>query len=120
MATKLITICDWHRGEDEPAIHHNQWTNAQGKRKKNDLCDEHQVVFLAKWDDLEANSEPDEEPLARPKARRRRASDGPSDQALIKAWARAQGVNVSASGRVGFNVEQAWKDAGSPNLLEKS
>lgn len=120
MATKLIIICDWHNGEDIPAIHHNRWKNPQGKHKKNDLCAEHQAAFLAKWDELELNSEPDEETPARPATRRRRAKDGPGDQALIKAWARSAGITVSDTGRAAFNVEQAWKDAGSPNLLEKS
>ena len=39
---------------------------------------------------------------------------GPSDAAVIRAWARGAGVPVSERGRVHPDVRAAWEAAGSP------
>jgi hypothetical protein len=39
--------------------------------------------------------------------------------ALARAWAKSVNMEVGDHGRVGFNVERAWKKAGSPNVLDQ-
>jgi hypothetical protein len=119
MATKVITICDWHEGDVE-AAHHNEWTNPTGVRRSNDLCEEDQKKFLKAWEAIEKNSSVVQETAVRPTRRKVSTSRnaGPSQQAIIKAWARENGYSVSETGgRVPFNIEMEWKKAGSPNLL---
>ncbi|MEU7830340.1 histone-like nucleoid-structuring protein Lsr2 [Nonomuraea sp. NPDC049129] len=124
MAEKVITVCDWHDGKDVEAGNHNEWTNHLGKRRKNDLCDDHQRKFLAAWEAVERGSRPVEveeistrAPRKRPSVRVK-AKAGPSEQQIIKAWAKQQGYKVATGGRVPFNIELEWKNAGRPNVLE--
>ncbi|MEU4726508.1 hypothetical protein AB0G06_43515 [Nonomuraea dietziae] len=118
MATKVITICDWH-GDDTPSKYRNRWTNPQGKRRRNDLCADHQKEFLGLWERLEQGSALDtEDAPARPSRRKAGTKEDPSYQAIIKAWARSVGHEVQRSGRVPFHIEQEWKEAGRPNVLE--
>ncbi|GAA4187079.1 hypothetical protein GCM10022252_20030 [Streptosporangium oxazolinicum] len=118
MATKVIIVCDWHE-TDAAATHHNEWTNLKGERKQNDLCDDHQLTFTKAWDTVESNSSLVTEPVPAPKTRRRRTpKETPSDAALARAWARGRNMEVSQTGKVGYQVEQAWKKAGKPNVLE--
>jgi hypothetical protein len=115
MAEKVIKVCDWHETDVE-AVKRNRWTNPAGKRKRLDLCAEHQKEFEDLWERLERGSELDTEDVpARTPRRKAGTKAGPSEQSIIKAWARANGYQISGSGRVPFHIEQAWKDAGRPN-----
>ncbi|GII83332.1 hypothetical protein Ssi03_13220 [Sphaerisporangium siamense] len=126
MATRTITVCDWHKGGKVEAVHHNTWTNLRGEPKQNDLCDEHQQEFVRAWDCIEQGSSS----LATVSGSSRRAGNsrkanpartsGPSESALIRAWARSVGEEVSEHGRVSFTVERKWKQAGRPNVLANS
>ncbi|WP_371784669.1 Lsr2 family DNA-binding protein [Streptosporangium subroseum] len=120
MVTKQIVVCDWH-DEDTPATHHNEWTDLEGKRKENDLCDTHQKPFLKAWESIDKGSNPSTKaaPVVRPsKKKPPKGTHTPNAQA--RAWAKSQGMEVNDNGRVGFHVESAWKKAGSPNVLENS
>ncbi|MEO3863424.1 histone-like nucleoid-structuring protein Lsr2 [Acrocarpospora sp. B8E8] len=121
MVTKLVAVCDRH-AEDVPATHHNEWVNLEGKPKENDLCDEHQEPFLAAWEVIEAGSNlSTRAPAAKPapaKPKRVRPPRGEHTQSsIIRAWAKSVGMEVSDQGRVGFHIEQAWKEAGRPAIL---
>ncbi|WP_431911659.1 hypothetical protein [Nonomuraea jabiensis] len=120
MAEKVITVCDWHETDVE-AVKRNRWTNPAGKRKRNDLCEEHQKEFESLWERVELGSALDTEE-APARAPRRKAGKGAlGEPALIKAWLRSlgRGDEVKGSGRVPFHLEQEWKDAGRPNVLEE-
>ncbi|MGN9782798.1 hypothetical protein ACTMTF_15300 [Nonomuraea sp. ZG12] len=121
MATKVIQVCDWHDDEDVEAPYHNEWTNPKGEHRQNDLCQTHQMDWTEAWEVIDRSSTevPASAAASRP-ARRKSGSSrttGPSQQAIIKAWARSVGHEVKGS-RVPFNIEMEWKEAGSPNLLE--
>lgn len=134
MAEKVIRICDWHE-EDVEAPHREEWTNPKGEHRRLDLCDSHHEDWLGLWEGLEeystlveeAPKPPAVEEKAKPSPTRRRVvrhpadkktSKGPSQTQIIKDWARKNGFEVTeGGGRVPFNVELAWKEAGSPNLL---
>lgn len=54
---------------------------------------------------------------SRPKARRSRTTSGakaPTEAAVIRAWARANGMAVTERGRVAPELKAAWAAAGSP------
>ena len=54
-------------------------------------------------------------PTSAPRSRARSASAaGTSDAAVIRVWARANGVAVTERGRVAPAVREAWVAAGSP------
>ncbi|MER5643974.1 histone-like nucleoid-structuring protein Lsr2 [Streptosporangium sp. NPDC002524] len=120
MATKLVVICDWHEGDAE-ATHHNEWTGLDGKAKENDLCDTHQKPFLKAWETIDKGSTVrTTTPAGTSNGRtpRKKLPKGQhTDNAKARAWAQANNMEVSGSGRVGFHVERAWKQAGSPDLL---
>jgi hypothetical protein len=46
--------------------------------------------------------------------RTRRPAAGPTDAAVIRAWARSVGMPVTERGRVAPDVRAAWEAAGSP------
>lgn len=119
MATKLVTVCDWH-DEDVTAIHHNDWVNLKGEPKENDLCDEHQEVFLKAWEAVERGSTlstRSTETSAGRSTSKKAPKGTPSDNTLARAWARSLDMDVNKSGRVGFHIERAWRQAGRPNVL---
>ncbi len=47
-------------------------------------------------------------------ARKRGAAKAPTDAAIIRAWARANGMKVTERGRVAPELREAWMAAGSP------
>ncbi|GAA3536943.1 hypothetical protein GCM10022419_015950 [Nonomuraea rosea] len=125
MATKVIRICDWHKDEVE-ATHHNEWVNSLGQHRSNDLCDEDQETFLKAWEVVEQGStlftNPPSTPAPAPtspnKATRTRASaKPPGDITLARAWAKKQGMDVPDRGGISWQVEEAWREAGRPNVL---
>lgn len=109
---KEIRLCDWCE-EETSATHHNEWVNTKGQRRQNDLCNDHQGVFLDLWADLEQFSS-----LARAKtAKRSTPRKPPTRDTIIRAWARQQGIPVNPVGKIPWRVEEAWLDAGSPNII---
>lgn len=52
-------------------------------------------------------------PAAR-RARSKRESKAPTEAAVIRAWARANGMAVTERGRVAPELRAAWEAAGSP------
>lgn len=123
MATRTITVCDRHKDDRTEAVHHNTWTNPQGKQRQNDLCQEHQVEFLRAWEAIEDGSSPVATvPVSSKGGTSSRkaapaAKSEPTETALIRAWAQKVGEPVSEQGRVSFTVERKWKLAGKPNVL---
>jgi hypothetical protein len=122
LAEKVITVCDWH-DDDTPSEHRTRWTDPQGNRRMNDLCAEHQADWNGLWEQINRGAQPDtEDTPVRPS--RKRGPSGPSDrrqpteQAIIKAWARKEGHEIKGSGRAPFHIEQMWKGAGRPNVLD--
>lgn len=50
----------------------------------------------------------------KPASRRRSSGKAPTEAALIRAWARANGMAVTERGRVAPELRSAWEAAGSP------
>ena len=48
--------------------------------------------------------------------RGRAAAKAPSDAALVRAWARSKGMQVTERGRVAPDLRAAWEAAGSPRV----
>ena len=51
---------------------------------------------------------------SRPAKRRRSSGKAPTEAAVIRAWARANGMAVTERGRVAPELRVAWEAAGSP------
>lgn len=47
-------------------------------------------------------------------SKRSKRSEGPTEAAVIRAWARANGMAVTERGRVSPELQAAWAAAGSP------
>ncbi|MFI6319718.1 histone-like nucleoid-structuring protein Lsr2 [Nonomuraea sp. NPDC050556] len=123
VARRTFIVCNWDDAapptHGEP-VHHNEWTGLDGKKRENDLCEKDQKAFLKAWetinqgaDLLSAPTTPKIEP-----ARRQRDRSGSGKAAQMRAWAVREGIEVPETGRISFTVEQQWKKAGSPNVLE--
>lgn len=122
MAEKVIRVCDWSHEEDVEATHSNKWRDLNGHERKNDLCDEHQAVFLQLWEQIETGSQPAVSNQASSKASSASKRRGPTTRALVKAWLESQGRGgeLKGTGRPPFHLEQEWINAGRPDYVTKS
>ncbi len=113
--TQLILTCDVHDG-DEEAVETVTFT-VEGQSYECELCEAHLIEFRDALEIWSSNSRS----LARGRGAqggaassrsRRRASsgDGPST-AEVREWARAQGLPVSARGRVPAELHAAFQEA---------
>lgn len=108
--TKLIVICDRHRGEVEAAT--TVEIAFDGDRKRLDLCAEHAAELrraLRPWLRAASPAGPARSTRrsARSGQRPRRSTDGPA----IRAWAREQGIEVPDRGRIPAAVREAYAKA---------
>lgn len=120
MARKTIIVCNWH-SDDTVAMQHNTWRDLDGVERENDLCDSHQKTFLKAWETINKDADivTTDLVLATPAIpSKRRKGRERSEATLVRAWAKSVGEPVSETGRVGFDVEMKWRDAGSPNVLD--
>lgn len=114
--TKVITVCDRHRGDVDAAG--SVEIVIDGDRRKVDLCAEHLAEFrkLARpWLSSPGARAPKSAGPRRRKApatrARRGRGRGGDDLAAIRAWARENGYEVSDRGRLPGAVREAFAAA---------
>lgn len=114
-ATKIITVCDLHRGE---ALATSKFAIAiDGDKVALDVCDQHLREIRAKvkpWLTRAARGTATPTKTRRAvratkatKSRPKRDPEAP----LIRAWAAENGLDMPARGRIPTAVKQAYKQA---------
>ena len=115
--TKVIVVCDRHRGEVEAVG--SVEVVVDGNRRSLDLCSEHLTEFrkvVRPWlggRAAAAKPKATKAAAARPSGRRRASRRRPSSAEMteIRTWARANGYEISDRGRLPAAVREAFSAA---------
>ena len=116
--TKVITICDLHRGDVEATA--TVEISIDGKRQKIDVCNEHLAEvrravkpWLARAGGTAAATPRTRRKAGRPakKSRKKSAPRRNLDGAEIRAWAAKNGYELPARGRIPAAVRTAYESA---------
>ena len=105
-STRVITICDRHRGEVEAAG--TVEVVIDGERRKLDLCADHLSELrrlMRPWLKSPGTTS------ARRSGVRKASRRGNSDAAVVRQWALDQGYDLPARGRIPNDVREAYKSA---------
>lgn len=113
---KLLSICDLPDTDEHTEVLADyedvEFVGPDGIPRKLDLCNNHKREFdrfkaeLAMWSKLGAVSDA----VAKP----RRTHTASPDNAHIRAWARANQMQLGDRGRIPPDVRKAWEAAGRP------
>lgn len=112
--TQVILTCDVHDG-DADAVETVAFT-VEGQAYECELCEAHLIEFreaLEIWSSHSrsvSRGRAGQSGASRGRGRRGAASDGPTT-AEVREWARAQGMQVSARGRVPAELHTAYEAA---------
>ena len=111
--TKVVVVCDRHRGEVEAVG--TMEIAIDGERRKLDLCAEHLAELrrtMRPWLRQAATAAP--KTRSRGAAKKRGSSSRAarsSDAAEVRAWARDNGWDIPARGRIPNDVREAFSAA---------
>lgn len=110
--TQVIMTCDVHDGEAEAAT--TVTFTVDGQAYECELCEAHLAEFREAMEVWSSFARPASRGRgnrsARP-GRRTAGSDGGPAPAEVREWARAQGLSVSARGRVPAELLAAYEEA---------
>lgn len=114
--TKVVVICDRHRGADVGAVASVELV-VDGDRHKLDLCAEHLAEFRKVARSWTGSSKAPArrrgaaaKPAGRPRSRAA-SSARRSEAAAIREWATANGHELSPRGRIPSSVREAYAAA---------
>src|SRR5205085_1193263 len=113
--TKVVVVCDRHRGEVEAVG--TMEISIDGERRKLDLCAEHLAELrktMRPW--LRGATAPAAKGRSRSAAKKSGRSSGgraarSSDAAAVRAWARDNGWDIPTRGRIPSAVREAFSAA---------
>ena len=111
--TKVVVVCDRHRGEVEAVG--TMEIAIDGERRKLDLCAEHLAELrrtMRPW--LRQAASPSPKGRSRGAAKKRGSGSRAArstDAAEVRAWARDNGWDIPARGRIPNDVREAFSAA---------
>lgn len=119
MASRWVTVCDLEHedleGDEYVPATEKETFDADGQTFELDLCESHHIQWKAfkdqqrKWQSV-ARVQADTTPRRSSQSQSRSAGDR-KENGSIRAWARAQGIEIGDRGRIPDELRQRYRDS---------